>query len=183
MTDVLQAIHDKLVRRHPHVFGETAVEGVDHVLQNWEKLKAAERQAKGKVEAGLLDGIPLALPALVQALEYQKRAARVGFDWPNDHGVLEKLCEEAKEVRQAPTEAQRAQEIGDLLFTLVNLARWYDVDAESMLRETNLRFKQRFAQIEKAARQQNKAVNELSAQEMDSLWEAAKEAENSRQAG
>ncbi len=172
--DILRGIHQKLVRRHPHVFGDVEVTGVSNVLQNWEKLKAEERKDNGKAEAGLLDGIPAALPALVQALEYQKRAARVGFDWPDVEGLLEKVGEEAREVRQAQNEAERAAEIGDLLFSVVNLARWYHVDAESMLRETNLRFKRRFAEIEKAARAQGKTVADLSLQEMDAIWEAAK---------
>jgi tetrapyrrole methylase family protein/MazG family protein len=177
MADVLQTIHDKLVRRHPHVFGDVQVDGVGRVLQNWEKLKAEERKEKGQEGAGLLDSIPLALPALVQAQEYQKRAARVGFDWPDVEGILAKICEEAEEVRSAETPEGRAAEVGDLIFAVVNLARWYHVDSESTLRETNLRFRRRFAHIERAARAQGRAISEMSLQEMDDLWEAAKQAE------
>jgi tetrapyrrole methylase family protein/MazG family protein len=176
MSDVLRGIHTKIVHRHPHVFGDVEVDGVGRVLQNWEKLKADERQAKGKSEASLLDSVPVALPALSLAEDYQKRAARVGFDWPDVQGVLDKVCEEAAEVRAAE-ESQRPAEIGDLLFAVVNLARWYHVDAESVLRETNVRFKRRFSFIEQAARARGMKVAELTPQEMDDLWEAAKKEE------
>lgn len=169
----MNAIHTKIVHRHPHVFGDVKVDGVGKVLQNWEQLKADERQANGKAEAGLLDSVPVALPALVQAEEYQKRAARVGFDWPDISGVLDKVCEEVEEVRAAET-AERPSEIGDLLFAVVNLARWCGVDAESVLREANARFKRRFAFIERSARDLGKKVAEFSSQELDDLWEAAK---------
>lgn len=174
MADILRTVNEKLVRRHPHVFGDVEVDGVGKVLQNWEALKAEERKSNGEIEKGLLDGIPAALPALVQALEYQKRAARVGFDWPNADGILDKICEEATEVRTAGSDARRAAEIGDLLFALVNLARFYHVDAESTLRETNARFRSRFKRIERVAREAGKAVSELSLHEMDAIWEAAK---------
>jgi tetrapyrrole methylase family protein/MazG family protein len=176
MSDVLRGIHTKIVHRHPHVFGDVEVDGVGKVLQNWEKLKAEERQAKGKSEAGLLDSVPVALPALILAEEYQKRAARVGFDWPDVQGVLDKVCEEATEVRAAE-DTKRPAEIGDLLFAVVNLARWCHVDAESVLRETNARFKRRFSFIEQAARVRGKKVAELSPQDMDVLWETAKKEE------
>jgi tetrapyrrole methylase family protein/MazG family protein len=176
MPDVLHGIHTKIVHRHPHVFGDVKVDGVGGVLQNWEKLKAEERMNKGKSEASLLDSVPVALPALSLAEEYQKRAARVGFDWPDVQGVLDKVCEEAAEVRAAEQSEQPA-EIGDLLFALVNLARWCHVDAESVLREANARFKQRFSSIENAAHARGKKVEELSPQEMDDLWEAAKKSE------
>jgi tetrapyrrole methylase family protein / MazG family protein len=173
MADILQGINTKLVYRHPHVFGDLKLKDVSGVLQNWERLKAAERQAKGQSEKGLLDGIPLALPALIQAQEYQKRAARVGFDWPDIHGVMDKVNEEIEEVRTSTTET-RAAEIGDLLFAVVNLGRWYQVDVESALRDANLRFRARFAHIEKTARESSRSVSDLSAQEMDELWEEAK---------
>jgi len=176
MQDVLHGIHTKIVHRHPHVFGDVEVDGVGKVLQNWEKLKAEERQAKGKSEAGLLDSVPVALPALSLAEEYQKRVARVGFDWPDVQGVLDKVCEEAAEVRSAEG-SKRSAEIGDLLFAVVNLARWCEADAESVLRETNTRFKRRFSSIEQATRARGKKVAELTPQEMDDLWEAAKKDE------
>jgi tetrapyrrole methylase family protein/MazG family protein len=173
MADVLRGIHTKIVHRHPHVFGDVAVDGVGKVLQNWEKLKAKERQEKGNSTAGLLDSVPVALPALILAEEYQKRAARVGFDWPDVQGVINKICEEVEEVRSAEGR-ERAAEVGDLLFSVVNLARWCGIDAESVLRETNARFKQRFSHIEQAAGALGKQVADLTPQEMDDLWEAAK---------
>jgi tetrapyrrole methylase family protein/MazG family protein len=174
ITQVIKNIYDKLVRRHPHVFGGVAVEGVDHVLQNWEKLKEAERKTKGEEQKGLLDGIPAALPALSQAQEYQDRAARVGFDWPEIEGVLDKVAEEVEEIRQARDQEQLAGEIGDLLFVLVNLARWKKVDAESALRAANLKFKRRLRYVEDQARAQDKALSEMSLEELDDLWEQGK---------
>ena len=174
MADVFRGIHAKIVHRHPHVFGDLKVAGVENVLQNWERLKADERDVNGKGTASLLDGVALALPALLQAEEFQKRAARVGFDWPDVKGVLDKIWEEAGEVRTAEDDNARAAEIGDLLFAAVNLARWYDVDAESVLREANTRFRERFNIIEEAARSQRRVVSDFSLEEMDVIWETAK---------
>lgn len=174
MRDVLQGIHDKIIRRHPHVFGDWQVQGVGQVLQNWEKLKAEERQQNGEKEKGLLDGVPKALPALIQAQEYQDRAARVGFDWPEISGVLDKIAEEIEEVRQAENPQEMADELGDLFFALVNLARWKGVEAESALRGTNLKFKERFAHVEEVARSQGRALAELSLDEMEAAWQEAK---------
>ena len=174
MADVLRGIYGKLVHRHPHVFGNIQVESVKGVLQNWEKLKADERQAHGESTKGLLDGVPLALPALIQAQEYQDRAARVGFDWPGIEGVLDKIVEEIHEVQAAKNEDELSAEVGDLFFALVNLARWKKVDAESALRGTNVRFKQRFAHVEAGARERGKQVSEMSLDEMEALWQEAK---------
>ncbi len=176
VNEVLRSVNTKIVRRHPHVFGDLVVEGVGGVLANWERLKASEREAKGQNEKGLLDGVPITLPALSQAQEYQKRVARVGFDWPDLQGVEAKIHEELEEVRSAPPE-MRAGEIGDLLFAVVNLGRWYQVDVESALREANLRFRRRFAYLEKAALDQGRSLSDFSAKEMDDLWEAAKKLE------
>jgi tetrapyrrole methylase family protein/MazG family protein len=174
MIDIVRGIHHKIIRRHPHVFGELQVGGVQGVLANWEKLKAAERAANGEETKGLLDGVPPALPALTQAQEIQERAARVGFDWPQIDGVLEKVGEEINELQTAESEDELAWELGDLLFAVVNVARWKKVDAETALRASSKRFRQRFAYIEHAARQQGRSVSELSFEEMDQLWEAAK---------
>lgn len=174
MAEVLRGIREKIIRRHPHVFGDVHVEGVGGVLQNWEKIKAAERQENGAGEKGLLDGVPLALPALSQALEYQDRAARVGFDWPEIGGVLDKIAEEIEEVRQAADPERLADELGDLFFALVNLARWKKVDAESALRAANLRFKERFAYIEATACRQGRKLSDLTLDEMEALWQEAK---------
>lgn len=184
MADVLRGIHTKIVRRHPHVFGEAKAADAGQVLQTWEKMKAQERAENGKSQASLLDGISKVLPALAQAEQIQKRAARVGFDWPNLQGVLDKLHEELGEVHAAENAQDRAAEIGDLLFAVVNLARWHSVEAESALREANLRFRQRFGYIETAARRQNRPLSELTLDEMEALWQAAKtDGEEDRSAG
>ncbi|MGD8405109.1 MAG: nucleoside triphosphate pyrophosphohydrolase [Anaerolineales bacterium] len=174
INSVIKKIHDKIVRRHPHVFGEVALEGVKGVLQNWEKLKEAERKNNGKEEKGILDGVPKSLPALTQAQEYQDRAARVGFDWPVVDGVLDKVAEEIQEIKAATNDEELAEEVGDLFFVLVNLARWKKIDAESALRGTNLKFKQRFAYVEQGAKKQNRELTGMTLEEMDALWEEAK---------
>jgi len=179
MADVLHGIHTKIVRRHPHVFGGLEIEGEQDILANWEQMKAEERAENGKAEAGLLDSLNLALPALVQAEQFQARAARMKFDWPEITGVLAKVFEEIQEVQMAKSEAELHAEIGDLLFAVVNLARWYEVDAESALRQANQRFRQRFKYIEQAARTHSKQVSDFSLDEMDQLWEAAKRTHNS----
>jgi tetrapyrrole methylase family protein/MazG family protein len=176
INQVIHGIHSKIVRRHPHVFGDLKLQGVEGVLANWEKLKEKERSEK-KEEKGLLDGVPKVLPALSQAQEYQDRAARVGFDWPEIEGVLEKIAEEVEEVKRATDEKELASEIGDLLFALVNLARWKKVDAESVLRKTNVKFKKRFAYVEQGARKQGRDLSSLSLDEMESLWQEAKKTE------
>lgn len=174
VTEVIQGIYDKIVRRHPHVFGDVQVAGVEGVLSNWEKLKAKERETNGNGQASLLASLPLALPALTLAEEYQDRAARVGFDWPEISGVLDKIAEEVQEIRDARDEQELASELGDLFFALVNLARWKKVDAESALRGCNLRFKQRFGYIEQKAREQGKKVSEMTLDEMEAYWQEAK---------
>ncbi len=173
INDIVKGIYDKLVRRHPHIFGDVKVNGVEGVLQNWEKLKEAERQGHGNAQ-GLLDGVPPALPALSQAQEYQDRAARVGFDWPEVGGVLDKIQEEIEEVEGATGSDELSEELGDLFFSLVNLARWKKVDAESALRATNLKFKKRFAFIEEAAKEQSRSLSALSLEELENLWQSAK---------
>ena len=178
VSQVIQGIHSKIVRRHPHVFGDLKLEGVQGVLANWEKLKEKERSEKGKgerkEEKGLLDGVPKALPALSQAQEYQDRAARVGFDWPEIEGVLDKVKEEIEEIKSAETDFELASEIGDLLFALVNVARWKHVDAESALRGTNQKFRKRFRYVEQGAKKQGRELSTLSLDEMESLWQEAK---------
>lgn len=174
VNQVVQGIYSKIVRRHPHVFGDVKLDGVDGVLANWEKLKEKERKDNGQNEKGLLDGVPLALPALSQAQEYQDRAARVGFDWPEIEGVLDKIKEEIEEIKTAETDFELASEIGDLFFAIVNLARWKKVDAESGLRGTNIKFKKRFAYVEQGAKKQGRNLSDLTLDEMDGLWNDAK---------
>jgi tetrapyrrole methylase family protein/MazG family protein len=174
MADVLKGIYDKIIRRHPHVFGDVKLDGVQGVLTNWEKLKAVERSTSHEPEKGMLDGVPLALPALAQAQEYQDRASRVGFDWKEVSGVLDKIAEEIQEVKDVTNEQQLIDELGDLLFSLVNLARWKKVDAESALRATSQRFKNRFAYVERGAKKQGRKPSEMTIDEMETLWQEAK---------
>jgi tetrapyrrole methylase family protein/MazG family protein len=176
MTKVIEGIYNKIVRRHPHVFGDVKLDGVKGVLQNWEKLKEIERNENGKEkkEKGFLDGVPSALPALTQAQEYQDRAARVGFDWPEIEGVLDKIREEIEEIKQAQNLDEVTAELGDLFFVLVNLARWRKVDAESALRGTNIKFKKRFAFVEQGAKKQGRNLSDMTLEEMDVLWNEAK---------
>jgi tetrapyrrole methylase family protein/MazG family protein len=179
MRDVIAHINRKLLRRHPHVFGDVVVNGVDDVTTNWTAIKKAEKAAKkqsGSREqaTSVLDGIPPALPALAQALAVSDRAVRVGFEWPNIAGVLEKVVEEAREITEATDPDHLESEIGDLLFSVVNLARWLNIDPESALRATNARFGRRFRQLEALAAAQGKTLPEMSIHEMDVLWNEIK---------
>lgn len=174
MATVLKGIHAKIVNRHPHVFEDLDLEETGEVLHNWERLKAEERRSEGNAEEGLLDGVAPALPSLSKAQTFQKRAARVGFDWPDLSGVLAKIREELGELRDGKDPQSRQAELGDLLFAVVNLCRWYEVDAESALREANQRFKRRFSYLEKAVQDQGRELSELTLQELDDLWESAK---------
>lgn len=176
MADVLHGIITKLVARHPHVFGDAELADADAVIANWERLKAEERKANGNGEAipGLLDGVAASLPALSQAEAYTARAARVGFEWPNIEGVLGDVAEEISEFRAAQGGAEREAEFGDILFALVNLARWLKIDPEAALRGANARFRSRFAYVEAGARQQDRPLSELTLDEMNALWEESK---------
>jgi len=171
LAQVIEKINAKIVRRHPHVFGDVMVSGTDEVLHNWEKIKRKER---GEVGGSMLDDVPPALPALAQAQSYQRRVAGVGFDWPDVEGVMAKVAEEVTELRRASDAAEREKELGDLLFSLVNLARWLGVDAESALRAANARFARRFAAMEDLCRQRGLHLTDLSLAELDALWEEVK---------
>ncbi len=171
--DVIASIQSKIIRRHPHVFADQDVEDVDQVLLNWEALKEAERENDGSGK-GILDGVPIDLPALTQAEEIQARVARVGFDWPHIDGVLEKLEEELAEVQEAVEDDHVASEVGDLLFAVVNYARWKGVDPEAALREASRRFRRRFTDVEKQARVAERKLSELTIDELEELWQAAK---------
>lgn len=174
MSDVLHGIITKLIRRHPHVFGDVQLDDADAVIANWEHLKADERKARGETR-GILDGVAAALPALSQAEAYTARAARVGFEWPNIEGVLGDVEEEIREFRaeNAGTGQQEA-EFGDVLFALVNLARWLKIDPEAALRAANARFKHRFAYVEAGAQKQGRQLKDMTLQEMDALWDESK---------
>jgi tetrapyrrole methylase family protein/MazG family protein len=175
MADVVAGITAKLIRRHPHVFGPLQVSGSGEVLRNWETIKAAERVEEGKDDDSLLAGVPRTLPALAYAQAAGGRAARVGFDWARVEDVWAKVEEEMAELRQATTAEERSEEVGDILFALVNLARWLDVEAEDALRATNMKFRQRFACIEEEARRRGILLQQMEMAEMDALWEAAKQ--------
>jgi tetrapyrrole methylase family protein/MazG family protein len=180
MRDVVNHIDQKLLRRHPHVFGDVVVNGVDEVTTNWDAIKKAEKAARGDNNSkppSALDGVPAAQPALAQALSISKRAVRIGFEWPNIDGVLDKIVEEAHEVATATNPEHLESEIGDLLFSVVNLARWQNIDPESALRSTNSRFGRRFRQLEQLAAAQGNNLADMSIDEMDILWEQAKQIE------
>ncbi len=174
MVDVLEGINRKIVRRHPHVFGDFKLDGMDHLLTNWEKLKAAERKENGNVEKSLLDGVPDILPALTQAQEVQDRAARVGFDWKDIRGVMDKIIEEVNEIDAARDPQELIDEMGDLLFAVVNYARWRKVDPEFALRDTTQKFRKRFSYIEQKARLAGREVSQFSFDELNEAWEEAK---------
>lgn len=176
MGEIINQINQKLVRRHPHVFGSVVVNGVEEVATNWEIIKKAEKAAKGETPqiTSALDGIPKALPALTQALTISKRAVKMGFEWPNIEGVLDQLIEEAQEITEANNPHDLEAEIGDLLFSAVNLARWRNIDPESALRGTNLRFIRRFKKMEALAAGQKRSLNKTPIEEMEKLWNEAK---------
>jgi MazG family protein len=182
IADALDAINEKLIRRHPHVFGEQSAQTAGDVLRIWGGVKAEEKKQKGESTGGLLGSVPRALPALVEAQQLTSRAAHVGFDWDNAEQVLDKLHEELAEfddARRAPALDQAAQEelegeLGDMLFVLVNLARFVKVDPEQALRKTNAKFRRRFGYIERKLREQGKSPEEATLAEMDALWEEAK---------
>jgi len=172
MADVVAHIVTKLKRRHPHVFGSTQVSNVQEVLANWERIKRAERDYEHA--QGTLAGVPSSVPALERAQVLQERAARVGFDWPDVQGVWAKVDEEWKELREAVSPDAEAKELGDVLFSLVNLARWLDIDAESALREANARFEKRFRYIEQKCTARGQQLTDLTLSDLDDLWEQAK---------
>ncbi len=172
LADVADSVRDKLVRRHPHVFGDVKVSGAEEVLRNWDALKAKEY---GRESA--LDGVQRSLPALQWSWSLQRRAANVGFDWRDVDGALEKVREELDELREAPTLEAREAEFGDLLFTMVNVARKLGINPEDALRGTTGRFEARFRTMEAEARSKGRALGEMEIEELDRYWEAAKEKE------
>ena len=168
--DVISGINTKLIHRHPHIFGSEKVRDAEEVALNWEVLKQEEREA----DTSILDSVPPQMPALGYSREIQRRVARVGFDWEDIDGVMDKLVEEVGELKQADSQEHRAQEFGDLLFTLVNIARRLGVDSEAALREANRRFRRRFSHMEEVCRQRGLKFGDLSFAEQNALWEEAK---------
>jgi MazG family protein len=176
--DALDAINRKLIRRHPHVFGEQSAHTGDDVKRIWGQVKAAEKKDQGREQDGLLAAVPRALPALVEAQQISSRAAGVGFDWENPEQVLEKLHEELAEfaeARRAASHDELENEMGDLLFVLVNLARFVKVDPEQALRRTNAKFRGRFAYIERKLAERGRKPEDSNIGEMESLWQEAKQ--------
>jgi MazG family protein len=196
--DVVREIHDKMVRRHPHVFGKARAKDSTQVLKHWERIKAEERQHKAGLNKigspadgnskltdqpdSILEGVSHGLPAMLEGLQLTRKAARVGFDWHNPDGIFEKLREEMAEVRHALSEknaAKAEEELGDLLFAAVNLARFVQVDPEIALKKANAKFQRRFANMEKAALDQHKrSFADLPREQMESLWDTVKHQEN-----
>jgi len=168
--DVISSITAKLIHRHPHIFGSRKVKDAEEVALIWEVLKREE----GEADTSILESVPKQMPALGYSQEIQRRVAQVGFDWEDVDGVIDKLVEEIGELKQAETEKQMAGEFGDLLFTLVNVARRLGVDLEAVLREANRRFYKRFTYMEEVCRQRGVNLSDLSFDEQNALWEEAK---------
>jgi len=191
VADVIREIHEKMVRRHPHVFGEKRAKDAAEVLKNWEQIKAEERRAKSTKNgetgareaskpASLLDGVSRGLPATLEGYQLTRKAARIGFDWENVDGVLEKLREETAEVRQAMAgkdPARIEEELGDLLFAAVNVSRFLQVDPEIALKKANAKFSKRFREMERRAEQRGLKLADVPRGEMEELWERAKKDE------
>ena len=171
--DVVEGVVRKMIRRHPHVFGDDQARSAGVAKGFWEANKAKEREALGKPRDGVLAGVPLALPGLTRALKLQAKAAKVGFDWPDTAHVYDKISEEVAELRDAP-EDKRAEELGDLLFVLANLARHYGIDPEAAVRGANAKFERRFAHIEDQLKTRGKTPADSDLAEMDGLWDEAK---------
>ena len=176
IADSLHAINSKLVRRHPHVFGDGDAKTPDDVLRRWDEIKATEKAAEQKPK-GLLGGIPRSLPALVEAQKIASKAAGVGFDWQSLDQVLDKMREELAEIEVARASGEQHRiedEVGDLLFVIVNIARFLKVDPEQALRKTNSKFRRRFAFVEEGLKQKDKTPSQASIEEMETLWQGAK---------
>jgi tetrapyrrole methylase family protein / MazG family protein len=184
LADVINRSHEKMVRRHPHIFGDATLITSEDVLKNWEDIKAAERGVPSSMrpdsERSLLDGIPSKLPALHQAYQMTAKASRVGFDWPQLEDILEKLKEETSELLEARSEQNSekiADEVGDLLFVVVNIARFLGIDPETALGRSNRKFNRRFRYVESTIKQQGRELKDTSLAEMDALWNEAKKQE------
>lgn len=177
---VIHAIHTKMVRRHPHVFGETKARDAAEILKNWEQIKAEERREEGKektIHESLLDGVPKNLPAILEAYQITRRAARVGFDWDNVEGILEKLAEESQELQDVLPDTNPArveEEVGDLLFAAVNVARYLKLDPEIALKKANRKFGARFRAMERRAATSGRKLADVPRLELETFWDGAK---------
>ena len=168
---VFEALISKLVRRHPHVFGDVQADDAEQVVVNWDAIK---RDEKAGSDESILDGLPRSMPFLAYAQSVQGRAARAGFDWDDISGVLDKVVEELGEINEAQSDEQREHELGDLLFSIVNASRWRDIDAESALRHANGRFYGRYTTMERFSRERGLSFAELPLDEKEALWQEAK---------
>ena len=191
VSEVIREIHDKMIRRHPHVFGETRAKDSAEVLRNWEQIKAEERRAgenkedseKGKEvpkEVSLLDGVSRALPSTLEGFQLTRKASRIGFDWEDADGIFEKMREETEELKKVLGEEDQSkieEELGDLLFAAINLSRFLKVDPEIALKKANAKFARRFRAMEKLARESGREFKDLLREEMESYWDAAKKSE------
>ncbi|MBP6823440.1 MAG: nucleoside triphosphate pyrophosphohydrolase [Acidobacteria bacterium] len=182
--DSITRVHEKMTRRHPHVFGEQTVDSTADVLLNWEAIKAAERKAEGKEEkkTSMLDGTSSKIPALLEAFQLTTKAARVGFDWQQSEDIFDKLEEEIRELRAEFKRENRDQnaiaaELGDVMFVVTNIARWHGIEPETALKATNRKFRRRFAHIERRVQEQGKAWGDVTLAEMDAYWDEAKKIE------
>ncbi len=180
INDVAEGVTQKLILRHPHVFGDRKLESAEDVLNNWDELKANERKASGKEERSaesILDEVPVHFPALLEGLKLTKKAAKVGFDWKDHKQIFGKLDEEVAELKDAigsRDAGEIGEELGDLLFVIVNLARHLDIEPETALKRTNRKFRDRFKYIEASLRSKERSLDEASLEEMDALWNEAK---------
>ncbi|MFT5725643.1 MAG: XTP/dITP diphosphohydrolase [Bacteroidia bacterium] len=169
ISSVLNGICEKLIRRHPHIYGDVNAEDAETVKRNWEQIKQSESKGKKSV----LSGVPKSMPSLVKAMRMQDKAAQVGFDWPAKDMVWDKVEEELQEFKEA-TGKEKEAEFGDLLFSLVNYSRWLDINPDDALEHTNRKFKIRFEAIENHAKSNNKSLNDMSLEEMEAVWQEAK---------
>jgi len=191
VAEVIREIHDKMIRRHPHVFGKTRAKDSAEVLRNWEQIKAEERRASGKKsdsngagkalkESSLLDGVSHALPATLEGFQLTRKASRIGFDWDDAGGIFEKMQEESEELKRALREQDQRkieEELGDLLFAAVNLSRFLKIDPEIALKKANAKFSRRFRAMEGLARKNGREFKDLPREEMEAFWTAAKKSE------
>ena len=175
-SDVFRQVIEKLVRRHPHVFGDVVMEDAEEAVPRWDEIK---RQEMAGTDRSILDGVPRAMPAMGYAQAVQGRAARMGFDWDDYAGVLEKVAEELRELDEVETDDDRESELGDLLFSVVNASRWMGIEAETALRKSNRRFYSRFTTMERLARDRGLDFESLSLDAKEDLWQEAKRAEDS----
>lgn len=170
MNKMINRLCDKLIRRHPHIYGDVNVNNAEEVKQNWEQIKKAEKSS----DKSVLSGVPASMPALVKALRMQDKAAQVGFDWPSKDEVWDKVQEELEEFKMADSLAKQEEEFGDLLFSLVNYARWLDINPDDALEKTNLKFRKRFEHIESKAKEAGRPLSDINLAQMEQWWQEAK---------